>query len=71
MPLLCSGRLVARAQGMTGMAMSCTKGGNAKGKGKGESFAEVASKATLKPIGVELPHRQTKITDTFMCYDLV
>ena len=27
------------------MEASCTKGGKAKGKGKGESFAEVASKA--------------------------
>ena len=32
---------------------------------EGKSFAEVASKAASKPIGMELPCRQTKITDTF------
>ena len=41
------------------------KGGNAKGKGLGQTFAQATSKAMLKPVGVELPKKQTKITDTF------
>ena len=65
MPPPCSGGPVDSARTGTGVATSCTKGGKAKGKGKGESFAEVASNATSKPVGVELPHKQTKITDTF------
>ena len=39
--------------------------GKPSGKGKGETFVEVTTKAVLKPIGVEPPCRQTKITDTF------
>ena len=41
------------------------KGGKTKGKGSGQTFAQVASQATLKPIGVEPPKKQTTITDTF------
>ena len=41
------------------------KGGKAKGKGLEKTFAKVASKATPKPVGVEPPKKQTKITDTF------
>jgi len=47
------------------MEASCIQGEKAKGKGKGETFAAVASKAASKPIGVEPPCRQTKITNTF------
>jgi len=47
------------------MEASHIQGGKAKGKGKGETFAAIASKAALKPVGVEPPHRQTKITDSF------
>jgi len=65
MPPPRSGGLTDSAWTETGMEASHTKGGKAKGKGKGETFAEVASKAMLKPVGVEPPCRQTKITDTF------
>jgi len=65
MPPPCSGGPVDSARTETGVEASRIKGGKAKGKGKGETFAAVASKAALKPIGVEPPHRQTKITDTF------
>jgi len=41
------------------------KGGKTKGKGSGQTFAQAASKAALKPVGVELPKKQTKITDSF------
>ena len=41
------------------------KGRKAKGKGSGQTFAKVASKAASKPIGVEPPKKQTKITNTF------
>ena len=65
MPPPCSGGPADSAQTETGMEASRIKGGKAKGKGTGESFAAVTSKAALKPIGVEPPHRQTKITNTF------
>jgi len=65
MPPPRSGGLVDSAQTETGVEVSCVQGGKAKGKGKGETFAAIASKAVSKPIGVEPPHRQTKITDTF------
>ena len=65
MPQPHSGGLADSAWTETGMEASHTKGGKAKGKGKGETFAEVASKATSKPVGMEPPHRQMKITDTF------
>jgi len=65
MPPPCSGGPADSALGETGMEASCTKGGKAKGKGKGESFAQVTSKAASKPVGVEPPCRQTKITNTF------
>ena len=65
MPPPCSGGPADSAWTETGMEASCIQGGKAKGKGRGETFAAVTSKAVSKPIGVELPHRQTKITDTF------
>ena len=41
------------------------KGRKTKGKGLGQTFAQAASKAMLKPVGVEPPKKQTKITDSF------
>ena len=63
MPPPRSGGLADSAPVKTGWLQA--KGGKAKGKGSGQTFAEVASKAALKPAGVEPPKKQTKITDTF------
>ena len=63
MPPPCSGGPADSAPVETGRLRA--KGGKAKGKGSGQTFAEVASKAALKPAGVQPPKKQTKITDTF------
>ena len=62
MPPPCSGGLADSAPVETGGLQA--KGGKAKGKGLGQTFAQVA-KAALKPVGVESPSKQTKITDAF------